>query len=197
MSSQPPPPPPGPYPPQGGQPYYGQPPKKKGRVLLWVVLGVILGFFLLCGGCLAVVAGMDTASDESAKDNSSETKKSDKSRDGAKPTEEATEEEEPEPEPKWETVATLEGNTAKAGPDFHLNGCETRLKYDIQGSGPIVVGIYVEESGTDLMEDGGFPVAAPTEAGSDVTVLREDEGDYFIEVQAANADWSVQVQERC
>lgn len=58
-----PPPPPGQYPRQGGQPYFPQQPKKS-RVLLYVVLAVVVGFILLCGGCLAVVAGMDDGSDD-------------------------------------------------------------------------------------------------------------------------------------
>jgi hypothetical protein len=176
-------------------------------VLLYVVLGIVAAFILLCGGCLAVVAGMDTSDDDSGKDDSSETNESDKPKapkgstdDEGEPSEEASEEsEEPEPEPeaKWETVASLEGNTSKAGPDFPLHGCEARLKYTVDGGASIIVAFYVLESGTQLMQDGGFPVATPTESGASETTLRLDEGDYFIQVEAANADWTAAVQEKC
>lgn len=69
-----PPPPPGQYPPQGGPPYFPQQPQKKSRVLLYVVLAVVIGFILLCGGCLAVVAGMDDGSNEASDDSSSRTR---------------------------------------------------------------------------------------------------------------------------
>ncbi|WP_408897580.1 hypothetical protein ACJ5H2_00395 [Nocardioides sp. R1-1] len=55
MSDQPP-PPPGPYPPQGGQPYYGQqPPQKKSHLARNIIIAVVAGLILLCGGCFAVV----------------------------------------------------------------------------------------------------------------------------------------------
>ena len=95
------------------------------------------------------------------------------------------------------TVGKLSGNTNKAGPDFHLNGCDTRMTYNVQGAESTIVAFYVMDSGTQLMEDGGIPVASPTETGPGETVIRKDEGDYYVEVVAANADWQVQVQEKC
>lgn len=53
MSNQQP-PPPGQYPP-GGQPYPYQPPQKKSHVLRNVIIAVIVGGILLCGGCFAIV----------------------------------------------------------------------------------------------------------------------------------------------
>lgn len=103
----------------------------------------------------------------------------------------------PAPKPTWKNVATLKGNTNKSGPDFHLNGCDTRLTYDIDADSMSIVAIYVMDSGTKLMEDGGIPVASPSESGPGETVLRNDEGDYYVEVMGANANWSVKVQEQC
>ena len=110
---------------------------------------------------------------------------------------EAEEGAEPEPEPEWKTVAKLSGNTNKAGPDFHLNGCDTRMTYNVQGAESTLVAFYIMDSGTQLMEDGGIPVASPPESGPGETVIRKDEGDYYAEVMAANAEWQVQVQEKC
>lgn len=54
MSNQPP-PPPGQYPPQGGQPYGFRPQQKKSKAWLYILIGVIVGGLLLCGGCFAIV----------------------------------------------------------------------------------------------------------------------------------------------
>lgn len=117
------------------------------------------------------------------------------------PTENKVPQDEPRPEPKpkaeWKTVSELSGNTNKIGSDFHLKGCDTRLTYNLTGTDPVLAGIYVEESGKDLMKDGGFPVASPSEPGDGETVLHKDEGDYYIQVVAANVNWTVQVQEKC
>lgn len=102
-----------------------------------------------------------------------------------------------EPAPEWKTVATLSGNTNKAGPDFHLNGCDTRMTYNVQGDTSPLVAFYVQDSGTQLEKDGGIPVASPTESGRGETTLRRDEGDYYIQVVSANAEWQAQVQEQC
>jgi hypothetical protein len=115
------------------------------------------------------------------------------------PAEDDATQDEPTPEPKaeWTTVSELSGNTNKVGSDFHLKGCDTRLTYHLTGAEPLLAGIYVEESGKDLMKDGGFPVASPDKPGDGETVLHKDEGDYYIQVVAANVDWTVQVQEKC
>ena len=103
----------------------------------------------------------------------------------------------PAPKPTWKKVAALQGNTNKSGPDFHLNGCDARLIYDVKGGDMSLVAFYVMESGKKLLEDGGIPVASPSESGRGETVLREDEGDYYIEVMGANANWTAEVQEKC
>lgn len=116
MSDQHPPPPPGPYPPQGGQPYppqggqpyFGQPPKKS-HLVRNILIGVIVFFILMCGGCFALVG---VGANEAAKDADNDLKSSDVApaddkSDAAKSDDEKSEEpkaddkkEEPKEEPK-------------------------------------------------------------------------------------------------
>ncbi|GAB2983853.1 hypothetical protein [Nocardioides montaniterrae] len=103
----------------------------------------------------------------------------------------------PAPKATWKTVAKLKGSTDGSGPDFHLNGCDTRMKYSVNGGSSVVVAFYVMDSGKQLMKDGGFPVASPTKSGAGETSLHEDAGDYYLNVVAANASWSAKVQEKC
>lgn len=176
------------------QPGYQQPPHKKTHGLRNVLLIVVLLFVLLMGGCLAVLGlGASEVANDANKRSKSDTSARAKNEDKPKAEDKAE-----EPAPVWETVAKLSGNTNKAGPDFSLSGCETRMTYDVQGDpSSTLVAFYVQESGTQLTEDGGFPVASPTKTGPGQTTIRKDEGDYYVEVVAANADWQVQVQERC
>ncbi|WP_255495593.1 DUF4352 domain-containing protein [Nocardia sp. GTS18] len=48
-------------PPYGAQPYPPQPPKKKSKVWLWVLLGVLALVLVVCGGCFAL---LNNASDD-------------------------------------------------------------------------------------------------------------------------------------
>ncbi|UGT53759.1 DUF4352 domain-containing protein [Nocardia asteroides] len=49
-----------------GQPYPPQPPRKKSKVWLWVLLGILAMILLLCAGCLTVFkSGVDKAAEES------------------------------------------------------------------------------------------------------------------------------------
>ena len=198
-------------PPQGGPPYQGPPqgqnpqggghwqpppPPKKKHTVRNVLLGV-LALFLLLGACSAIFGGTeDTSSNDGNSSSSAEvdTATKDKAQDKAPAKKTAK----PKPVAKWKTVAKLSGNTNKAGSDFHLNGCDARMTYNVQGDvSATIVAFYVMESGKKLQEDGGIPVASPTKSGPGRTVIREDEGDYYIETVAANAEWQVQVQEKC
>ncbi|GAB3780922.1 DUF2510 domain-containing protein [Nocardioides pacificus] len=169
----------------GNKPWYK-------RWWVWAIAAVVI---------IAAVAGGGSGGDEGDADpvasdeNTAKTESTPNDPKG-KPTPEP--EPEPEPEPKWMTVGKLSGNTNKAGPDFHLDGCDIRMTYNVQGDATsTIVAFYLMDSGTQLMEDGGFPVAQPTKTGPGETTLRKDEGDYYIEVVAANAEWTVQVQEKC
>ena len=162
-----------------------------------IVLGVIIVFSIVGG----LAGGGDSDGDNTASDDSSESKdpsaapKKASEPDASKKSDKAPE---PEPEVEWKTVAKLSGNTNKAGPDFALNGCDTRMTYNVQGDGAsTIVAFYLMESDKKLLEDGGIPAASPTKSGPGETTVRVDEGDYYIETVAANAEWQVQVQEKC
>jgi hypothetical protein len=100
---------------------------------------------------------------------------------------------------RWTTVATLSGTTNKRGTSFHLGDGDKRLTYtvtDTSGFGALTVGIYVIPKGDSLDKDGGFPEVMPDKSGKGSTQLAQDAGDYYLDVQAANARWSVKVQEK-
>ncbi len=155
--------------------------------IVFIVLGVIILFSIIGG----ITGGNGSDDGAPAADTSSKTTDS-------KTADTKKSEKKPEAKPKWRTVAKLSGNTNKAGSDFHLKGCDTRMTYNVQGDvSSTIVAFYVMQSGKKLLEDGGIPVASPTKAGPGKTVIREDEGDYYIDALAANAEWQVQVQEKC
>jgi hypothetical protein len=177
-----------PMPPPSAPSDSGQPPKKS-HTTRNVILGVIIALFLMCGGCFALVGG---SADQFSKEF-------DKGMSDAMDDPSATDK--PEDKPKatanWNTVAELAGNTNKSSPDFHLQGCETRLLYSLAGGDQVLAAFYIEESGKELTKDGGFPVASPSEAGDGETIVHKSEGDYYIEVVAANVNWTAKVQEKC
>jgi hypothetical protein len=145
----------------GGAPGFNyQVPKKPFyRRPLGIVL-IVVGVFILLSIVGGIAGGGDSDGTVAASDDSSESNSTDKK--------DKSDAEEPKeaPEPEWKTVAKLSGNTNKAGPDFHLNGCDTRMTYKVEGDvSSTIVAFYVMESGTKLMEDGGIPVASPTKAG--------------------------------
>lgn len=104
----------------------------------------------------------------------------------------------PAPKPKaWHTVATLTGSANKRGAAFALHG-RARLSYtarDASGLGSVLVAVYVMEEGTSLAADGGFPEVTVTTPGPGSTELANPPGRYYLEVNGANARWTVTVQE--
>jgi hypothetical protein len=162
--------------------------KKKRYIAL-----IVVGLFVVIGAASGGGGGDDSTTDAGASPTATATQSSA----AAKESTGAPKQAKPVAKPTWKTVSDLRGNTNKSGPDFHLNGCDTRLTYDVKGGDMSLVAFYVMESGKKLLEDGGIPVASPSESGRGETVLREDEGDYYIEVMGANADWTAAVQEKC
>lgn len=103
----------------------------------------------------------------------------------------------PPPPPKqWTEVITISGSTDKRSQLFELTGAEARLNWTVEGEDPFVfVAIYVLEEGTSLEREGGFSEVIVGESGSDTTFLVKEPGRYYIEVLAANADWTVTIEE--
>lgn len=105
---------------------------------------------------------------------------------------------EPAAEPTWTPVATIEGNADQQSDTIVLTGGKVRVTYDFvdsSGQGMIVGAVYVLTEGTDIMKDGGIPDVMVSEAGAGETILRKGEGEYYVKVTAANASYTVTVEE--
>jgi len=100
-----------------------------------------------------------------------------------------------EVEKSWVTVAELKGNANKGSDTFNLTGNKKRLTYTFSGDTMIVGSIYVLREGTELMVDGGIPEVMVTEGGTDSTILRRSEGEYYLQVVVANTNYTVVIEE--
>jgi len=99
-------------------------------------------------------------------------------------------------EPKeWTVVTELSGNSNKRSDIFNLAGGKARLTYTFEGGSAIIGSIYVVSEGDSLEEQGGFPEVTVTEAGTDSTFLTKGAGSYYLDVKAANSNWTVTVEE--
>ncbi|MHA3722510.1 hypothetical protein ACXR2T_01395, partial [Leucobacter sp. HY1910] len=102
------------------------------------------------------------------------------------------------PAEEWTTVATISGAADQQSDTLVLSGSKVRLTYDFvdtSGAGMIVGAIYVLPEGTDLMTDGGIPEVMVSDAGPGETLLRKKAGEYFLRISAANASYTVTVEE--
>jgi len=101
----------------------------------------------------------------------------------------------PAPAPKtWQQVFQFSGNSEKRSESFALTGAQARLKYTVTGD-QAYVSIYLMKDGTSLDQDGGFPEVTVTQPGSDETQIVKPAGSYYLEVHAANANWTATVEE--
>ncbi|MBK0421013.1 DUF4190 domain-containing protein [Leucobacter sp. CSA2] len=99
----------------------------------------------------------------------------------------------------WTEVATITGSADQQTDTIALSGGKVRVSYDFTdtaGMGTIVAAIYVMDEGKDLMKDGGIPDVMVTEAGAGETILRKSAGDYYVRVTAANASYTVKIEEQ-
>ncbi|WP_410641223.1 hypothetical protein [Amycolatopsis sp. lyj-346] len=95
----------------------------------------------------------------------------------------------------WQKAIELSGSSAKRSENFKLNGGQTRLKYTVNGGDSIIASFYVMNEGKSLQEDGGFAEVTATKSGSDETRLTKPAGNYYLDVSAANAEWTVAIEE--
>jgi hypothetical protein len=96
----------------------------------------------------------------------------------------------------WVEVMSMEGSTSKRSPSFTLEGGEQKLEYSMKGDTMPMMAVYVEASDWDMEKDGGFPAVWPDKAGSDSTMLDKEAGEYIVQVEAANCDWTVTLLEK-
>jgi len=100
------------------------------------------------------------------------------------------------PKPKeWVKVVELSGKANKRSQAFELTGGQARLTYNVSGSTMPVCMIYVMEEGASLDKNGGFPEVNVTDAGSDSTYLTKGAGRYYLDISAANCNWTVTIEE--
>lgn len=95
----------------------------------------------------------------------------------------------------WQTVSTLSGDSNRRGESFTLLGGDQQLVYKVTGTDPVLCAIYIMAKGTSLASDGGVPEVMVDKTESSDTQLVEDPGDYYLDVSAANCQWTVDVQE--
>jgi len=103
------------------------------------------------------------------------------------------------PAPKhWTNVISVSGSSDKRTPAFTLHDGRARLRYtftDSAGYGMVVGAVYVLAEGTSLAADGGIPEVMVSAPGSDSTELAQGPGRYYLDISAANARWTVTIQE--
>ena len=95
----------------------------------------------------------------------------------------------------WTDAVKLSGTSSKESDTFRLHGGKTRIVYDFKGADFVMGIVYLLKEGTNLMEDGGFPEFTVDKAVSDSTMVRRSKGDYFVNVESANSEFTVTVQE--
>lgn len=97
---------------------------------------------------------------------------------------------------KWVPLTTVTGGTEKTSDTIRTVGGKIRVSWTFTGGQYAAGAIYLLNEGTDLQEDGGVPVAMIDEASTkDSIVLRKAAGEYFVQVTAANAKYTVKVEE--
>ena len=99
---------------------------------------------------------------------------------------------------RWRSVITVSGSASKRTPAFALHGVQTRLRYSVEapdGQSSPNATIYVRDEGADPATDTGAPAVTATLAGSDDARLERRPGNYYLDVQADNANWSVTIEE--
>ena len=96
---------------------------------------------------------------------------------------------------EWVKVISLKGDGTVTSPSFRLKGGEQKLTYTVKGKQIPIAAFYVEEAGTDLLKQGGFPVATMSKAGSGSATFSRGKGKYTVIVTAANCTWTCTVSE--
>lgn len=97
---------------------------------------------------------------------------------------------------KWVPLTTVTGGTEKTSDTIRTTGGKIRVSWTFTGGSMAMGAIYLLDEGTDLQRDGGIPVAMIDEASTkDSIVLRKSAGEYFVQVSAANAKYTVRVEE--
>jgi hypothetical protein len=147
------------------------------RVLILLTILVLAVSVAACGGETTTTTSADDGSADSA---TTEASADDSGGDGE----------------TWVEVTSMNGSTSKRSPSFTLEGGEQKLEYTMEGETMPIMAVYVEQPDWDMTEDGGFPTVWPDEAGSDSSMMNKDAGEYIVQVESANCDWTVTILEK-
>lgn len=99
------------------------------------------------------------------------------------------------PAKKWVKLAGLQGSASATSAPFRLKGGQQKLTYTIEGKDIPTVAFYVVEKGTDLLKEGGFPVAALDKPAKGSKTLSRPKGTYVVIVNASECTWSCTLSE--
>ena len=101
---------------------------------------------------------------------------------------------------EWAEVISVSGNANKRTEVFELSDAPARLRWEatsnVEGFDTIAFAAYVMAEGTSLAEQGGIPEVFVTESGADETQLVKGAGRYYLDVTAANCDWTVVIEQQ-
>lgn len=195
----------GPYGPYTPPPQDPTPPKRRrtGRIVVAVVVACFVGIITV-GSCTALM--FDGAVTAGTNDTRPQVKPTQSAPGPSVPTPTPTVEPTPEPKPtptpkpkpavkRWVTLTKLTGSSNKASAAFTTTGGRIKLVYTFAGSAYVVGAVYFLDEDQDLTVDGGIPEVMITESTRDATELHKAAGTYYVSVKAANARYTVSVQE--
>lgn len=95
---------------------------------------------------------------------------------------------------EYKKVINLSTSSTKNSESFNLLGGKQKITYTIEKKPFGSCNVYLLDEGTDLQEDGGFPVILLAEESGE-TVLRKGSGTYYLSVQSTNTSCSIQLEE--
>lgn len=98
-------------------------------------------------------------------------------------------------EKEWAKIIEIAANANKQSEGFYLEGGQQRVNYAVSGGDFGMCGIYVLREGRSLMRDGGFPVVIADGGVTDETMMRQNKGDYYLDLQVTNASCAVEIYE--
>ncbi len=111
----------------------------------------------------------------------------------------APEQESPASDPSkpkvWKQVVSFSGTSAKRTESFKLTGEDARLRYTQTGGQFATTSVYLLKKGDSLEANGGFPEVTIDGDKSDETRLTKPAGEYYFDINSANANWSVTIEE--
>ena len=162
------------------------PPPRRPKRTGWKILGgVIAG----CFGLLIAAGVIGTATDpgKTAQLPTEVTSKAGAPRTPALP---------PAAAKKWVPLTTVTGGTEKTSDTIRTVGGKVRVSWSFTKGEFVGGAIYLLPEGTDIQTEGGIPVAMIDEGSlEDSIVLRKAAGEYFVQVRAVNAKYTVRVEE--